>query len=152
MNTHSNVMHGSEHVAPKKRRVLGKTAVVSVIVIATNVFANYALTRGLRQVGIVVSWSPWPYIHAFAQPWVAVGVVFMATWLMTRLSLLSWADLTYVLPVTSFSYVLSAVVGALYVNEQVSVLRWVAISVITLGIFLVVLTYPNTTNGSEQDQ
>jgi len=76
----------------------------------------------------------------------------MALWLTTRLSLLSWADLTYVLPVTSFSYVLSAVVGAIYVNEQVSVLRWVAISVITIGILLVVLTYPNTTGGTEQDQ
>jgi len=132
--------------------VFSKTAVVSLLVIATNVFANYALTRGLREIGVVESWSPWPYIHAFGRPWVAVGVIFMALWLTTRLSLLSWADLTYVLPVTSFSYVLSAVVGAIYVNEQVSVLRWVAISVITIGILLVVLTYPNTTGGTEQDQ
>src|SRR5215472_13959473 len=121
MNTRSGVIDGRAQIATRRQQVLGKTAIVSAVVIATNVFGNYALTRGLRQVGIVESWSPWPYIHTFAQPWVAVGVVFMAAWLMTRLSLLSWADLTYVLPVTSFSYALSAIVGALYVNEQVSV-------------------------------
>jgi drug/metabolite transporter (DMT)-like permease len=152
MNTHSTVEHSYARRVPRKHSLVAKTALVSAVVIATNVFANYALTRGMREVGIVESWSPWPYIHAFAQPWVAIGVVFMAAWLATRLSLLSWADLTYVLPVTSFSYVLSAVVGAVYVNEQVTVLRWVAISIITLGILLVVLTYPNTTNGSTQDQ
>ena len=136
----------------RKHSLIGKTALVSAVVIAMNVFANYALTRGLRQVGVVESWSPWPYIHSFAQPWVAIGVVFMALWLATRLSLLSWADLTYVLPVTSFSYVLSAAVGAVYVNEQVPLLRWVAVSIITLGILLVVFTYPNTTSGPEQGQ
>lgn len=72
----------------------------------------------------------------------------MFAWLTTRLSLLSWADLTYVLPVTSFSYVMSAIVGAIYLHEQVSVLHWLGISVITLGILLVVLTYPKT-SGSE---
>lgn len=140
---------------PRRRRIhttIGKTAIVSLVVIGTNVFANYALTRGLRQVGVVESWSPWPYVEAFSKPWVAVGVIFMATWLITRLALLSWADLTYVLPVTSFSYVLSAVVGAIYINEQVSTLHWLAVSIITLGILLVVLTYPNTTANLERDR
>jgi uncharacterized membrane protein len=71
----------------------------------------------------------------------------MAAWLTSRLSLLSWADLTYVLPVTSFSYVLTAVVGAVYVKEQVSDLHWAGISLITVGILLVVLTYPKTSEG-----
>lgn len=135
----------------RKHSLIGKTAVVSVVVIATNVVANYALNRGLRQIGIVESWSPVPYIEAFANPWVAVGVFFMAAWLTSRLSLLSWADLTYVLPVTSFSYVLSAIVGAVWVNEDVSALHWAGISIITIGILLVVLTYPKTSEGPSQE-
>ncbi len=140
--------------APTRNRhaIITKTAVVSLVVIGTNVFANYALTRGLREIGVVESWSPWPYVEAFSKPWVTVGVIFMAVWLITRLALLSWADLTYVLPVTSFSYVLSAAVGAIWINEQVSVLRWLAVSIITLGILLVLLTYPNTTDNPQQDQ
>jgi uncharacterized membrane protein len=69
----------------------------------------------------------------------------MLAWLVSRLVLLSWADLTYVLPVTSFSFALSAMAGAIYLSEQVSNYRWAGITLITLGILLVVLTYPETT-------
>src|SRR5581483_7610897 len=97
MNTDLSVAAGRGSTRPRKHALIVKTAVVSLIVIGTNVFSNYALTRGLREIGVVESWSPWPYIEAFSKPWVAVGVIFMAAWLITRLSLLSWADLTYVL-------------------------------------------------------
>lgn len=137
---------------PRIHTLLGKTAIVSAIVIGTNVVGNYALKRGLAQVGVVESWSPVPYIEALVHPWVAVGVVFMIAWLATRLSLLSWADLTYVLPVTSFSYVLSAIVGAVYIKEQVSRIQWLGIGIITLGILLVVLTYPKTSEGPDSPE
>ena len=104
----------------RKHNLVWKTAVISIFVIATNVIGNYALKRGLDQVGVVETWSPMPYIRAFAHPWVAVGASFMLAWLISRLLLLSWADLSYVLPVTSFSYVLSAVAGAIYLHEKVT--------------------------------
>lgn len=129
----------------RKHSLVGKTLLVSFIVIGTNVVGNYALKRGLGQVGKVTSWSPLPYIHTLIHPWVAVGVLLMGTWLVSRLVLLSWADLTYVLPVTSFSFALSAVAGFVYLNEQVSNYRWAGISLITAGILFVVLTYPETT-------
>ncbi|HEU5403280.1 MAG TPA: EamA family transporter [Terriglobales bacterium] len=124
--------------------IVWKTGVASVIVIASNVFGSYCLARGLRTIGVIESWSPIPYIHAFANPWVSVGVVFMIGWLVSRLALLSWADLSYVLPVTAFSYVLSAIVGAKYFNERVNAMHWMGISLITLGVALVALTPPET--------
>jgi drug/metabolite transporter (DMT)-like permease len=128
----------------ERTTVLLKTAIVSLIVIATNVIGNYGLTRGMHQVGVVESWSPLPYIAAFAHPWVAIGVVFMIGWLVSRLALLSWADLSYVLPVTSLSYALSALAGAFYLHEKVSALQWGGIAVITLGAGLVALTFPES--------
>jgi len=129
----------------RKHSLVGKTLLVSFIVIATNVVGNYALKRGLDEVGKVTSWYPLPYIHTLVHPWVAVGVIFMFVWLVSRLVLLSWADLTYVLPVTSLSFALSAVAGFVYLNEKVSNYRWAGISLITVGILFVVLTYPETT-------
>jgi len=129
----------------RKHSLIWKTAVISIVVIATNVIGNYALKRGLGQVGIVESWSPLPYIQSFSHPWVGLGVACMLGWLVSRLVLLSWADLSYVLPVTSFSYVLSAVAGALYLGEKVNWLQWTGISAITLGTALVAFTYPEST-------
>ena len=128
----------------KQHAVIVKTVVASVVVVATNVIGNYALSRGMHQVGEVLSWSPMAYIRTFTHPWVAVGVVFMLAWLASRLALLSWADLSYVVPVTSFSYVLSAMVAQAYLGEHVSGLRWAGIAVITLGVALVAITYPET--------
>ncbi len=128
-----------------RHSLIWKTAVVSLVVVATNVIGNYSLKRGLDEVGVVATWSPLPYIQAFAHPWVAFGVVCMVGWLTSRLLLLSWADLSYVLPVTSFSYVLSALAGALYLHEKVDWLQWGGIAAITVGTALVAFTYPETT-------
>ena len=128
----------------RKHSLVWKTAVISIVVIATNVIGNYALKRGLDQVGVVETWSPMPYIRAFSHPWVAVGVIFMLAWLLSRLLLLSWADLSYVLPVTSFSYVLSAVAGAIYLHEKVTLMQWAGISAITVGTAMVAFTFPET--------
>ena len=128
----------------KKHEVIVKTIVASVVVVATNVVGNYALSRGMHEVGVLESWSPMAYIRTFVHPWVAVGVVFMVAWVASRLALLSWADLSYVVPVTSFSYVLSALVAEVWLGEHVKPLRWAGIVVITLGVALVALTYPET--------
>ena len=47
--------------------------------------------------------------------------------------------MSYVLPVTSFAYVLSAVIGAVWLRETVNAVQWAGISVITLGASLVAL-------------
>jgi drug/metabolite transporter (DMT)-like permease len=47
---------------------------------------------------------------------------------------LSWADLTYVLPATSFGYVLLALVARFVLHEHVSPLRWLGIALITGGV------------------
>jgi drug/metabolite transporter (DMT)-like permease len=130
--------------------LIWKTVAASIVVVGTNVAGNYGLRRGLEEVGVLTSWSPLDYIRTFAHPWIAIGVLFMIAWLASRLALLSWADLTYVLPVTSVSYALTALVGAHYLNERVSGLHWTAIAIITAGVALVVRTDPETTDTPEQ--
>lgn len=134
----------------KSRLLIYKTMIVSLFVIGTNVIANYGLARGMRQVGVVESFSPVPYLRAFFHPWVAIGVLFMIGWFLSRLALLSWADLSYVLPVTAFSYVLSAAAGVLYLRERVNALHWAGIFFVTLGAILVGMTYPETNVPGEQ--
>ncbi|HEX5413502.1 MAG TPA: DMT family transporter [Terriglobia bacterium] len=136
----------------ESQRLLWKTTIVCVIVVGTNVIGNYALARGLRHIGGIESWSPVPYIEAFVHFWIAVGVILMVIWLIARLLLLSWADLSYVLLVTSFSYVLTAVAGAVGLHEVVSWVHWLGICLITLGVALVARTSPHTTDHLEYEK
>ena len=89
--------------------------------------------------------SPWSYIRAIFSPWVLLGTTLLIFWLLSRMTLLGWADLSYVLPVTSIGYVLTAMVGKYFFGEQISWQRWMGTVLIVLGISLVGLTLPNTT-------
>lgn len=131
------------------RKLILNTVILSIIVVGANVLGNYALKRGLRHVGVVESWSVLPYIQAFTHRWVAIGVAAMLGWTFSRLALLSWADLTYVLPVTSSSYVLTALAGALLLNEHVTWVHWLGVAVITAGVTFVATTFPRTTDYPE---
>ncbi len=126
------------------QRLTLKTAFWTALVIATNVLANYALARGLKEVGQLSSWAPTPYVRALSHPWVMLGVVAMIAWLITRLTLFSWADLSYVVPVTSFSYVLTAIVARFFLHERITALDWTGIAVLTAGVMLVAATQPHT--------
>ncbi len=83
--------------------------------------------------------TPLSYITALFQPWAALGVALLILWLMSRMTLLSWADLSYVLPVTSIGYVLVALAGRFLLNEQITARRWAGIALIVAGVALVSL-------------
>ena len=59
------------------------------------------------------------------------------------MALLSWADLTYVLPATSFGYVLNAFLGHYFLGEHISAGRWIGTALIVAGMVLVGLGSPH---------
>jgi uncharacterized membrane protein len=98
---------------------------------------NLYLGLGLRRVGRLVTFAPLAYIEALFNPWVALGVSLLILWMLSQMALLSWADLSYVLPVTSIGYVLAAFCGRLFMGEQISMTRWAGIVLIMAGVALV---------------
>ena len=85
------------------------------------------------------------YIKAIFNPWVMVGIALLILWMLSRMALLSWADLSYVLPVTSIGYVLAAVSGTLFLGEHIPASRWVGTLFIMAGAILVGRTSARTT-------
>ncbi len=124
-----------------------KTRVFTILVVLSNVLGNFSLSWGLRRVGSLLSVSPLAYIEALGNPWVALGVSLLILWLLSHMALLSWADLSYVLPVTSIGYVLAAVVGRVFLHEHISTARWAGILLIVTGVALVARTAPRTAHG-----
>ena len=121
-----------------------RTRTVIVLLVVSNVLGNFTLSRGLHEVGRLVSFSPWPYIHAFLNPLVGVGALLLIVWLISQLSLLSRVDLSYALPATSVSYVLTALMAEFLLHERLSTERWIGIGLIGVGVSLVARTVPRT--------
>jgi uncharacterized membrane protein len=118
-----------------------KTWICAAIVVLCNVFGNFSLKRGMP----ADLPTPVSYITALFQPWAALGVVLLILWLMSRMAMLSWADLSYVLPVTSIGYVLVALMGKAFLHEQIGVKRWSGILLIVAGVALVSAATPPQT-------
>jgi drug/metabolite transporter (DMT)-like permease len=129
---------------PDGARILLKTRIFVVIVVLANVLGNAFLALGMRRFGQLVGASPLEYIRAMLEPYVALGIALLIVWMLSNMALLSWADLSYVLPVTAIGYVLVALAGMFFLGERVSGARWAGIALITIGVALVGRTHPDT--------
>lgn len=109
-----------------------KTVILTLIVVVSNVTGNLFLSLGMKSSSGVLS------------PWVFLGVALLIVWTLSRMTLLSWADLSFVLPVTAAGYPLSAFMGKWFLGEQITGSRWAGTALILAGTLLVGLTAPAT--------
>lgn len=130
-------------VTPDHRRIRAKTQFWAVVSVLSNVAGNSALTHGMQTIGPVGN-TPLALIEALFHPWVAAGVALLIVWTLAHMALLSWADLSYVMPVTAIGYVVTAFAGKFFLAEAVSPTRWAGIVLITAGVTLVGRTAPAT--------
>jgi uncharacterized membrane protein len=117
-------------------RTKARALALSLLVIALNNFGNLILTYGMRQLPGTVGVNPLDYIRAMFHPMVALGIVMLIGWLLTRMTLLSWADLSFVLPVTATGYVLNMVLSQTILHETVDARSWAGAVLITAGAAL----------------
>jgi drug/metabolite transporter (DMT)-like permease len=88
----------------------------------------------MKQVGAISLHHLQGVLFAVANPWVALGILFLLAFFATYMTALSWADLTYVMPATALGYVLLALVARFVLHEHISPLRWLGIVLITSGV------------------
>ena len=106
---------------------------ILLLVIFLKPFSNLFLAWGMKGMAAGVSMNPLFYIKAMFEPLVALGMVMQLFWLLFRMKLLSLADLSFVLPVTAAGYVITTLRGRVFLHEQVSTQRWIAVFLISLG-------------------
>jgi drug/metabolite transporter (DMT)-like permease len=95
------------------------------------------LSRGMKEIGSVPLSRLQNLIAALRDPWIMGGIVFLLGFFAAYMTALSWADLTYVVPATSLGYVLLALIAKFILHEQVTMWRWVGISLIAVGVSFV---------------
>ena len=108
-----------------------------LVILGVSIFApagDSLLSYGMKQIGNVSLRHPAELLLAIANPWVALGVVFLLGFFASYMTALSWADLTYVLPSSSLGYVLLALIAKFILHEQVSATRWLGIALVSSGV------------------
>jgi drug/metabolite transporter (DMT)-like permease len=71
--------------------------------------------------------------------WIWIGVAMMALAFFSLLLLLSFEQVSFVVPVTALSYLVGAIGGAFFLGERVSLQRWIGIALVCVGVTLVLI-------------
>jgi len=121
-----------------------KSFIFITLIIVLNVLGNVCLSHGMQQVGEVHPLHPLALLtlglHTIINPWFDLAIVFLITYTLLYMSALSWLDLSYLLPMTAFHYVLTALLASQLLHEQIATVRWAGTLTITLGVLLVGLS------------
>jgi drug/metabolite transporter (DMT)-like permease len=102
------------------------------------------LSRGLKEIGELGEISLRGVLqlagHGVANPHILLGVFFEALFFVALLILISKADVSFVWPLTSLSFVITTIAAKVYLHEHVSSLRWSGVCLIMLGAGLITWT------------
>jgi uncharacterized membrane protein len=126
---------------------LKKYLVLSCVMLFASA-GNVMLARGMKQMGSISFAHLSHLFAALLSPWVVAGIASLIVFMSAYLHALSWADLTFVLPATSFGNIITALLAKLLLHENVTPQRWIGIVLITAGVGFVTSGPANTTASS----
>jgi drug/metabolite transporter (DMT)-like permease len=118
-----------------------KTVVLVLIAGLLGGTGHVMLSKGMKTIGDLTE-APVARVSGMvgrtvSNPWVLLGVTLQAGFFFMYLTLLSRADVSKVLPMTAFDYIVVALLAQLLLAEPVTPARWTGIGFIVLGVFMV---------------
>ena len=133
----------------RSRKLLAKTIPLLILVPIFGSLGNVMLGKGMRGIGEIQNWSAASLsiyvLKILSSGWIWLGMGSLLVFLTSYLLVLSWADYSYVMPVTAVGYVLAPLLAHLLLGEIVPGARWVGAAFIFIGVALVARTPPSTT-------
>lgn len=104
-------------------------------VIFVNV-GNLVVKYGLQQTPFQFNALLSSYISIFTNPLIFFGMIAVGISSVFWLTALSRADLSYAYPMISMGYIITAIASWLFLQENLSLVRFTGILVICSGVFL----------------
>ena len=129
-------------------RRAAKNAVFVALIVLGNTVGNLFLAISMNSMPPFSSSSWLVYVGTIlANPSFLGGTFLITVSMFAQLAMYTWADLSYILPVTASGYVITAILGKFVLDERPSISRWLGVAVISLGVILVADTTPDTKHG-----
>ena len=132
-----------------------KTLVMVFAMMVCATTGDSLLKRGMTQIGPVTLnhtglfqafWS------AMTSTTIWLAILFLIGFMLSNMTVLSWADYSYVMPASAIGYAAVTFVGMALLGETVSLRRWIGVALICVGVFLVGQTKPSTAAVAEAVQ
>ena len=111
------------------------------IVVLAGTSGEIAITHAMKRIGEVHRFTPRAILGVLGQAfrlrsmWIGLGL--MTLGFFSLLALLSWENVSLVVPATALSYAVGAVGAKFFLGERVDRLRWLGVLLVVLGVALV---------------
>ena len=131
-----------------ERRLRIKTLVMVLAMVLCANAGDLMLKRGMTQIGVVqltASGLAQAFRLTVTNGTIWIGILFLTGFMLSYMTVLSWADYSYVMPAGAFGYALLTFLAVVFLHESVSPRRWVGVVLICAGVMLVGQTRPRTT-------
>jgi drug/metabolite transporter (DMT)-like permease len=103
------------------------------------------VSRAMKRAGEVTDFRPVALLRfifrALRVPWMWIGVGMMAIAFFSLLAMLSFENVSFVVPVTALSYAAGAIGAAVFLRERVTSQRWLGVLLICIGVTIVWMSH-----------
>jgi drug/metabolite transporter (DMT)-like permease len=135
-----------------ERKLRVKTLAMVFVMVVCATTGDSLLKHGMSQIGPVILTRD-GLLHSFFAAMTSgtiwFAILFLIGFMLSNMTVLSWADYSYVMPAGALGYVGVTLVGVFAFGETVSPRRWLGVALICVGVFFVGQTRPQTTSVME---
>jgi drug/metabolite transporter (DMT)-like permease len=118
-----------------------RTFILFFLIIASGTGGELCVSRAMRSIGEVHDFRPKSIVsfvwRGLQLPWMWVGVTMMSVGFFSLLAILSFRDVSFVVPVSALSYAAGAFGARAFLGERISRNRWLGIAVVCVGVTIV---------------
>ena len=118
-----------------------REAIFFFFIVVAGTGGELCVSRAMKSVGEVHDFRPRALVkfalHALRLPWMWLGVALMSLGFFSLLGILSFQEVSFVVPVSALSYAAGAFGAKAFLGEQINRNRWIGIAVVSVGVTIV---------------
>src|SRR5580700_7797434 len=112
------------------------------LLVVSGTGGELCVSHAMKQIGEMHDFRPAALVkfilRALRVGWMWLGVAMMAMAFFSLLAMLSFENVSFVVPVTALSYAAGA---AIFLREKINAQRWVGVAIVCVGVTLVWLSH-----------
>jgi multidrug transporter EmrE-like cation transporter len=118
-----------------------REAILFFFIVVAGTAGELCVSRAMKSIGEVHDFSPRSILsfvlRALRLPWMWLGIALMSVGFFSLLAILSFQEVSFVVPVTALSYAAGAFGAKTFLGERITANRWMGIAVVCLGVTIV---------------
>lgn len=118
-----------------------RETVLFFLIVVAGTAGELSVSRAMKSVGEVHDFRPRSILRfvlqSFRLRWMWVGIALMTLAFFSLLAILSFRQVSFVVPISALSYVAGAFGAKLFLRERINRNRWIGIAIVCLGVTIV---------------